>query len=220
MRPTLFSNTIAVSLLCLAGFAAQAQTSAPTAKKPAVAAAAATSAKPAEPAKAAAPASKSVVDLSKSSVSAVFKQTGVSSEGPFRKFNITLDYDAAKVAETKAQVEIDMSSFDIGDEAYNAEILKKDWFNAPQFPKASFVSSSVKAIGPGKLEASGKLTIKGKSLDITVPVTYTQVGSGTVFEGVIPIKRLAFNIGEGEWKDTSVVEDEVKIKFKISLSSK
>jgi polyisoprenoid-binding protein YceI len=31
----------------------------------------------------------------------------------------------------------------------------------------------------------------------------------------VPIKRLVFGIGDGEWKDTSVVADEVVIKFHI-----
>jgi polyisoprenoid-binding protein YceI len=31
----------------------------------------------------------------------------------------------------------------------------------------------------------------------------------------LPIKRLTFNIGDGEWKDTSVVADEVVIKFRV-----
>ena len=41
-------------------------------------------------------------------------------------------------------------------------------------------------------------------------------GGKQVFEGQLPIKRLAFNIGEGEWKDTSMVADEVVIKFRVS----
>jgi hypothetical protein len=32
---------------------------------------------------------------------------------------------------------------------------------------------------------------------------------------VLPIKRTVFNIGDGEWKDTSVVADDVQIKFRI-----
>ena len=34
-------------------------------------------------------------------------------------------------------------------------------------------------------------------------------------DGVLPIKRTTFNIGDGEWKDTSVVADEVQIKFHV-----
>ena len=33
--------------------------------------------------------------------------------------------------------------------------------------------------------------------------------------GALPIKRLAYNIGEGEWKDTSMVADDVTIKFHV-----
>ena len=37
----------------------------------------------------------------------------------------------------------------------------------------------------------------------------------SLLEGALPIKRLAFNVGEGDWKDTSMVADEVVIKFHI-----
>ena len=39
-----------------------------------------------------------------------------------------------------------------------------------------------------------------------------------MFEGALPIKRLAFNIGDGEWKDTSMVADEVLIKFRVTAA--
>jgi polyisoprenoid-binding protein YceI len=36
----------------------------------------------------------------------------------------------------------------------------------------------------------------------------------------LPIKRSQFDIGTGEWKDTSVVADEVVIKFHIVAAKK
>jgi hypothetical protein len=36
--------------------------------------------------------------------------------------------------------------------------------------------------------------------------------------GVFPIKRLGFKIGEGDWADTSMVADDVQVKFKLALS--
>jgi polyisoprenoid-binding protein YceI len=194
-------------------FRAEAQPAPAAGKAPATA----QSKNPANPASV--PGAKQTVDLAKSSVSAVFKQTGVSTEGQFRKFNISVEFDPANPAQTKASVEVDTASFDIGDPAYNAELVKKEWFNAAQYPKANFVSTTVKSIAPGKLEASGKLTLKGKTVDLVVPVTYRQEGSNVVFDGSIPIKRLAFKIGEGEWADTSVLDDEVRIKFKVTLVS-
>jgi polyisoprenoid-binding protein YceI len=51
-----------------------------------------------------------------------------------------------------------------------------------------------------------------------VPLVMTQTGAITVATGVLPIKRLAFSIGDGDWADTSMVADEVQVKFKFSLS--
>ena len=155
------------------------------------------------------------VDPAKSAVSATFQQMGVGVDASFRKFNAQVDYDAAKPEKSKASVEIDIPSFDLGDPDYNQEVLKKAWFNAAQFPKASFVSSAIRASAPGKLDVSGKLTIKGKTADVAFPVTVKKTGSTTVLEGKLPIKRLAFGIGEGEWKDTSIVADEVTISFRV-----
>jgi polyisoprenoid-binding protein YceI len=155
------------------------------------------------------------LDAAKSSVGITFKQLNVPVDAKFKKFNAVIDYDAAKPEASKANVEIDVSSFDLGDPEYNKEVLKKEWFNAAQFPKASFVSTSMKAGAAGKLEVTGKLSIKGKTIDASFPLTVKKDGANQVFEGSLPIKRLAFNIGEGEWKDTGMVADEVVIKFKV-----
>jgi polyisoprenoid-binding protein YceI len=154
-------------------------------------------------------------DVAHSSVAAVFKQMNVPVEAKFKKFNAQIDYDAAKPESSKATVDIDTASLDVGEADMNKEVAKKEWFNAAQFPKASFVSSSIKPAGAGKLNVAGKLLIKGKSVDVTFPLTVKAEGGKQVFEGALPIRRLAFNIGEGEWKDTSMVADEVVIKFRV-----
>ncbi len=155
------------------------------------------------------------VDTAKSSVSAVSKQMGVPVEGKFKKFTAQIDYNAAKPEASKANVDIDITSFDLGSTEFNSEVMKKDWFNASQHPKASFVSTSIKPAAGGKLDVAGKLTIKGKTADVAFPLTVKKEGATQVFEGAVPIKRLTYNIGEGEWKDTSMVADEVVIKFRV-----
>lgn len=154
-------------------------------------------------------------DVAKSSVSAVFKQMNVPVEAKFKRFSAQIDYNPAKPETGKANVEIDIPSFDLGDADFNKEVQKKEWFNGAQFPKASFVSSAIKPAANGKLDVTGKLSIKGKTADVSFPLTVRQEGGNQVFEGTLPIKRLGFNIGEGEWKDTSMVADEVLIKFRV-----
>ncbi|MFL6671979.1 MAG: YceI family protein [Massilia sp.] len=157
-------------------------------------------------------------DAAHSSVAAVFKQMNVPVESKFKSFNAQIEYDAARPDASKARVDIDTASLDIGDPEYNREIAKKEWFNSAQFPKASFVSTAIKPAGPGKLAVTGKLTIKGKTADVSFPLTIKPEAGKQVFEGQLPIRRLAFNIGEGEWKDTSMVADEVIIKFRVAAA--
>lgn len=157
-------------------------------------------------------------DAAHSSVAAVFKQMNVPVEAKFKKFSAQVDYDAARPENGKAIVDIDTASLDLGDAEMNKEVAKKDWFNAAQYPKATFTSSSIKPNGAGKLTVAGKLAIKGKTLDVSFPLTVKAEGGKQVFEGTLPIKRLAFNIGEGEWKDTSMVADDVVIKFRVTAA--
>ena len=155
-------------------------------------------------------------DAAHSSVAAVFKQMNVPVEAKFTRFNVQIDYDALKPDASRARVEIDTASLDIGDAEMNREVAKKEWFNSAQFPKATFVSSSIKPAGAGRLSVSGKLSIKGKTADVSFPLAVKTEAGKQVFEGSLPIRRLAFNIGEGEWNDTSMVADDVVIKFRVA----
>ncbi|ANJ73583.1 YceI family protein [Ralstonia insidiosa] len=160
------------------------------------------------------------VDAAKSSVTATGKQLGVPMDIKFGKFDAAVNYNAANVAASTATVNIDINSVDVGSKDYNDELKKKDWFNAAQYPKATFVSSAFKPGANGKVDVVGKLTIKGVTQDVTAPVTFKQDGANQVFEGALPVKRNVFKIGDGEWKDTSVVADDVTIKFRIVIAKK
>jgi polyisoprenoid-binding protein YceI len=155
-------------------------------------------------------------DVAHSSVSAVFKQMDVPVESSFKRFDARIDYDAAHPDKASARVDVDTASFDMGQADYNKEIAKKEWFNSAQFPKATFVSSSIKPAGAGKLTVTGKLTIKGKTADVSFPLNVKPEGGKQVFEGQLPIKRRVFNVGEGEWQDTSIVADDIVIKFRVA----
>lgn len=155
----------------------------------------------------------------KSQISFTSKQMGVPVDGKFGKFAATLSFDPARPEAGKALIEVELASVDAGSKDANDEVASKGWFNVKEFPKARFVSTSVKALGNNRFEAKGLMTIKGKTRDMTVPFSYKPDGAGNaasgVFEGVLPLQRTQFGIGEGAWADTSVVADEVPIKFRL-----
>ena len=153
-----------------------------------------------------------------SDISFVTKQMGVPLDGHFKKFDAQISFDTAKPEAAKIAFTIDSGSATLGAPESDAELPKAAWFNVAKFPQATFQSGSVKALGGGKYQVSGKLTIKGNVKDVDVPVALTQAGAVTTATGQFVIKRLTYKIGEGEWADTSMVADDVTVKFKLALS--
>jgi len=153
-----------------------------------------------------------------SEISFVSKQMGVPVEGRFKKFDAAIQFDPAKLDASKISFTVDTGSATLGVPETDAELPKATWFNVPKFPQASFVSSVIKGLGGGKFEVAGKLTVKGNVRDIVVPVALNQSGVTTVASGAFVIKRLAFKIGENDWADTSMVADDVQVKFKFALT--
>ena len=148
----------------------------------------------------------------------VSKQMGVPVEGRFKKFDAQIAFDPAKPATSKIAFTVDIGSATLGVRETDAELPKAVWFNVPKFPQATFQSTAVKGLGGGQFEVAGKLGIKGQVRDIVVPVVLTQSGATTTATGTFPLKRLAFKIGENEWADTSMVADDVQVKFKLALT--
>jgi polyisoprenoid-binding protein YceI len=148
-----------------------------------------------------------------SKVTATFKQEGVAVEVPFLKFSGRISYDAKNPAAASAAIDVQTASLDIGDEAYNEEVRRKEWFDSAKYPLATFRSTAIKAGTAGKLNATGNLTVKGKVLSITVPITVKPTATGNVFDGSFVFSRSAFGIGDPIWND--VVDDKVIIRFQL-----
>lgn len=146
------------------------------------------------------------------------RQMGVPVDGRFRKFDAQLAFDPKTPEAAKIAMTVDLASVSLGAAEFDAELAKPDWFATQKFPQATFQSTGVTPRGGNKFDVSGKLAIKGASRDIVVPVTLAQSGASTTASGGFVIKRLDFRIGDGDWKDTSMVADDVQVKFKLIVT--
>jgi polyisoprenoid-binding protein YceI len=153
-----------------------------------------------------------------SEIGFVSKQMGVPVEGRFKQWTAQIAFDPKKPEAGKVAFTIQTGSASFGAAETDAEVPKAEWFNVAKFPQASFASSAIKALGAGRFEVRGKLAIKGATQDVVVPVTVTQAGAASTASGSFTIKRLDFKIGEGDWADTSMVANDVLVKFKLALS--
>ncbi|HEY2925688.1 YceI family protein [Piscinibacter sp.] len=164
------------------------------------------------------PASAQQLVAAKSEIAFTSKQMGVPVDGRFRRFDAQLAFDPKKPEAATVALTIDLASVALGVAEAEAELAKPDWFGIKQFPQATFQSTSVKPAGPGRFDVAGKLAIKGAARDVVVPVVLAQAGGTTTATGSFVIKRLDYRIGDGDWKDTSMVANDVQVKFKLTLT--
>ena len=153
-----------------------------------------------------------------SEIAFVSKQMGVPVEGVFKKFDARIELDPKKPEAGNVSFSVDTGSASLGIAQTDAELPKPEWFNTPKFPQASFQSGAIKGLGGGRFEVTGKLTIKGNVRDIVVPVSVVQIAGTSMASGAFTIKRLEFRIGEGDWGDTSIVANEVQVRFNLALT--
>lgn len=158
------------------------------------------------------------VNTAKSTITATFTQSGVPVDSPFKTFSGRIVYDPANVAASSAELEVTTSSLDIGDDAYNAEVRKKQWFDIATYPKGTFKSTAIKSTGAGRFDATGVLTVKGKAQTITVPITVKTTADGVAFDGKFTLSRKTFGLGDPAWED--VLEDKVGVQFHLVSTGK
>lgn len=154
----------------------------------------------------------------RSSIAFAYKQMNVPLEGKFSRFSARIAFDPENTRAAQAKIEVDLASIDTGFSDADGEVSGKLWFNTQAFPAAQFVSSGVRALGGNRYEALGKLSIKGKTLDVIAPFMFRQEGPVAVFDGSFNMKRLDYAIGEGIWSDLATVANEVQVKFHIVAS--
>lgn len=146
--------------------------------------------------------------------------------GKFSQFNAEIDSTSDDdFSGAKISFSADVNSIDTGMEMRDNHLKSDDFFNAEKFPQLKFESTSFEKSGSEKFLLKGNLTLRDKTLPVTLQVVY----SGTMvdfygnhkagFEITGSINRKEFGLN---WSATTeaggiVVSDEVKLNLDIQL---
>lgn len=152
-------------------------------------------------------------------------------DGQFEDYTVDLTFDRENPANSSVAVEIQVASVETANERRNNHLLSGDFFEADAHPTITFRSESISESG-GVLQATGPLTIKGVSKQVTLPIQLLGVqdipadmqemlGGATAiasFQTGITIDRNEFGVGTGSWAATLVVGGEVDIDITIEAA--
>lgn len=134
-------------------------------------------------------------------------------QGKFEKFSGTLKLDFGRAKNAVFDVTISVASLNT-DYQDRDDTLKSDaWFNAAKFPTARFVSSGACTAAAAALSCPGTFTLHGVSKPIALAIkidakTQTLMGSAA-------INRRDFGVGSGEWDESGIIGNTVKVEFRL-----
>ena len=166
----------------------------------------------------AAPARVWTVDKTASKVAFSSSFDGGAFSGSFRGWDAAIRFDPANLAGSSVTATFDMTSAVTGDSGRDEALPQAEWFAAKQFPKATFTATAFKALGGNRYQAVGNLTMRGVTKPLTLPFTLVITGGVAKMNASVGLNRLAFGVGQGEWKTTEVVPGTVTVN--ISLTAK
>lgn len=156
--------------------------------------------------------------IDKSEIRFISKQMGVNVEGRFRRWKANIVFMPKDLANSKADMDIELGSIDLASDEAETEVKRASWFNTAKFPVAHFASTAIREVGGDKYEIAGQLTLKGVTRDAIVPIVLKKDPAGnSVAEGNFTLKRLDFKIGEGPWADPDTVANEVIVRVRMVL---
>jgi polyisoprenoid-binding protein YceI len=78
------------------------------------------------------------------------------------------------------------------------------------------VAKSFQATGPGRYVAAGVLTVRGVAKPVSLPFTLAINGAAAHMTGAVALNRLAFGVGQGEWKATDTVPANVTVNVDLT----
>ncbi|MFI5978706.1 YceI family protein [Streptomyces sp. NPDC051452] len=145
-------------------------------------------------------------------------------KGGFHDFTGTLHLDGANPAASTATLDIEMASIDTGNADRDGHLKSADFFKIDEFPKMTFRSTKVEALGGDDYRVTGDLSLLGVTKPISIDLEFNGAakdpfGNERVgFEGKAEILRSEWGLTWNAALETGgvLVSDKIKLNFDVS----
>lgn len=157
-----------------------------------------------------------IVDKAHSAVRFSSSFSGTAFTGGFSRWNADIRFDPANLAGSQVTAVIDVGSAATGDADRDQALPTDDFLAAAKFPRATFTAHAFKALGGGRYLAIGQLSLRGVTKPLNLPFTLKIAGGKASMTAALPLDRLAFGIGQNEWRKTDAIPAAVTIAIALN----
>jgi polyisoprenoid-binding protein YceI len=114
-------------------------------------------------------------------------------DGRFARFGGEALVDPADLTTARVSISVEAASIDTGIRRRDNHLRSEDFLHVDRFPTISFVSTRVEG-GRQRLALGGRLTLRGVTKEITVPIEVSVAGDRLEARGQLDINRSDYGI--------------------------
>ncbi len=145
--------------------------------------------------------------------------------GKFNTFTAKVEAEDDSFEGATINFDADIDSISTGVADRDAHLKSDDFFNAAEYPRLTFVSTSFEKVNEGNFKLTGNLTIRETSKEVTLDVVhggtvvdpYGQTKAGFELNGSINRKEFGLKWSAVTEAGSVVVSDEVKLIMNVQV---
>lgn len=154
------------------------------------------------------------IDYEQSYIKFTGDQAGAPFEGEWEKWSAEIYFDEVQLDQARFKVSIDPASGFSNDQERDDTIRSADFFDVVSFPNAAYYSADFSE-KEGSFQSLGKLSMKGVAADVNLRFSVSNNGDSKILIGSASLDRFKWNIGSGDWADTTWVGQNVIVEVRV-----
>ena len=138
--------------------------------------------------------------------------------GKFNTIDGFVEIDTLDQKNNKAILSVSINSLEMNYKKYKNLILSDIFFNSDKYPIGVIDTKKFSYNNEEKLNLDIELTIKGTTRVVNTELLVIKLTNDLVqIKSELKFSRNDFNIGTGNWKNTTILKDKIKINSNIFL---
>ena len=139
-------------------------------------------------------------------------------KGKFNTIEGFIELDVTEKKNNKAIFSVQIDDLEMNYIKYKDLLLSDIFFDTLTFPLAVIDTKKFSYDNEKELEIDAELTLKGKSEMVPLAINVTRLADALVqIQTELIFSRTNFEIGIGQWSNTSILKDKVKIRTNLFL---